>query len=473
MDSNTGTVQTPAEAPAASETAVAPVAEAGTETTEMSMAEHLEQSFNALAPGKVVRGRVVRVDKEGVLVDVGYKSDGVIRINELAHRFVTDPNEVVKVGEEISVVVLKLDDAEGNLLLSKKKADLEKVWTDVTTAFETGETLTATAVEQVKGGLIVDLGLRGFLPASQVDMRPVKDLGDFVGELLQLKVIEIDRSRRKVVLSRKKALEEERSKAKQTTMQDLKEGLIVQGTVARLTPFGAFINLGGVDGLVHISELSYRRIKAPSEVVHIGEAVDVLILKIDKSRQRISLSLRLARPDPWQTIGEIFKEGEVYKGTVSKLAKNYVFVELTEGVEGLIPISELSYDRVNKPEDVVQAGQAVEVKVLRINPTHRRIELSLKQTQAGAPAEYRQAAGTGQFTMAQLLKDKFQERGITSVSEHLKEEAARKAGQEIPGAAPVVPVEPLSLQQAAVVIPPPAPSADRTAAIVADEPTGV
>lgn len=485
MDSNIGTVQVPEATAAPQEPIAAPVVESGTETSEMTMAEHLEQSFNALSPGKVVKGRVVRVDKEGVLVDVGYKSDGVIRINELAHRFVTDPNEIVKVGDEIQVVVLKLDDSEGNLLLSKKKADLEKAWTDVMNAHETGETLTATAVEQVKGGLIVDLGLRGFLPASQVDVRPVKDLGDYVGEPLQLKVIEIDRGRRKVVLSRKKALEEERSKAKQTTMQDLSEGNIVQGTVARLTQFGAFINLGGVDGLVHISELSYRRIKAPNDVVRIGETVDVLVLKVDKKRERISLSLRQARPDPWLSIGDLFKDGEVVNGTVSKLAKNYVFVELTEGVEGLIPISELSYERVNKPEDIVQPGQAVQVKIMRVQPTMRRIELSLKQATAGAPAEYRQAAGTGQFTMAQLLKDKFQERGITSINEHLKEEAARKgtadvAPADVPVAAEIpvaveapVAVEVMSLQQAAVFTPPTAPTADRTAAIIAEEPTGI
>lgn len=400
-----------------------------TETTEISMAEHLEQSFSEFAPGSFLHGRVVRVDKDGVMVDVGYKSDGMIRLSELSHRYVTDPNEVVKVGEEIDCVVIKVDDGEGALQLSKKRADLESAWKRVMDAHEKGETLTATAIEQVKGGLIVDLGLRGFLPASQVDVRPVKDLGDYVGEPLQLKVIEIDRARRKVVLSRKKALEEERQKMKNSTMTDLSEGQIVRGRVARTTNFGAFINLGGVDGLVHISELSYRRIKDPKEVVSIGEEVDVLVLKVDKKKERISLSLRQARPDPWLTIEDQFKEGELIKGTVSKLAKNYVFVELAEGVEGLIPIGELSNERVNKPEDVVAIGQTIEVKIIRVQPQARRIELSLKQAQTGWTPEYRQERGTGQFTMAQLLKDKFQERGITNIDAHLR-------GEEAPAATP-------------------------------------
>lgn len=437
MDSNTGI--DPETTPAtAVETPEEPASPVTAESADMSMGEALEQSLSNLAPGRFVKGRVLQVEKEGVIVDVGFKSDGFIKISELSHRFVTDPNEIVKVGDEIDLVVLKLDDGEGNVQLSKKRADLESAWKHVMDAHESGETLTATAIEQVKGGLIVDLGLRGFLPASQVDLRPVKDLGDFVGEPLQLKVIEIDRGRRKVVLSRKKALEEERTQAKQTTLGDLAEGQIITGTVARLTQFGAFINLGGVDGLVHISELSYRRILHPNEVVRIGETVDVLVLKVDKKRERISLSLRQARPDPWLSIGEQFKEGELIKGKVSKLAKNYVFVELAEGVEGLIPVHELSHERVNRAEDIVQIGQDIEVRVLRVQPAARRIELSLRQAQAGLPADYRSERGTGQFTMAQLLKDKFKERGITSIEGHLQGEPGKAEETAPAGSAPVV-----------------------------------
>lgn len=417
------------------------VAQQAAEATEMSMAEHLEKSFTEFAPGSFLRARVVRVDKDGVLVDVGYKSDGVIRLSELSHRFVTDPNEIVKIGDEIDCVVLKVDDAEGTLQLSKKRADLESAWKHVMDAHEKNETLTATAIEQVKGGLIVDLGLRGFLPASQVDTRPVKDLGDYVGEPLQLKVIEIDRARRKVVLSRKKALEEVRQKAKSSTMADLTEGQIIRGRVARTTNFGAFINLGGVDGLVHISELSYRRIKDPREVVGIGEEVDVLVLKVDRKKERISLSLRQARPDPWLSIEDYFREGEAVKGTVSKLAKNYVFVELADGVEGLIPLGELSNERVTRPDDVVSVGQQIEVKIMRVQPQMRRIELSLRQAQPGWTPEYREEKGTGQFTMAQLLKDKFQERGITNIDAHLRGEESEAVTPDRPDASPVSPHE--------------------------------
>ncbi len=430
MDSTTGT-------PEIHEAADVQTAETeqAHEAAEMTMAE-FEKSLTEFAPGSFVHGRVVRVDKEGVMVDIGYKSDGVIRINELSHRFVTDPAEFVSVGQEIDCVVLKVDDSEGNIQLSKKRADLESAWKRVIDAHASGETLTATAIEQVKGGLIVDLGLRGFLPASQVDTRPVKDLGDYVGEPLRLKVIEVDTHKRKVVLSRKRALEEERQSAKKTTLSDLVEGQIIRGRVARTTNFGAFINLGGVDGLVHISELSYRRIKDPKEVVSINEEVDVLVLKVDKKKERISLSLRQARPDPWLTIEDNFAENQVVSGKVSKLANKYVFVELAEGIEGLIPLGELSVERVTKPDDVVSIGQQVDVKIMKLQPQMRRIELSLRQASPEWKTEYRSERGTGQFTMAQLLKDKFQERGITNIDAHLRGAAAPRAEGAVSEPAP-------------------------------------
>ena len=428
--------------------------EAVAETAEMSMADHLAQSFAEFAPNSFVHGRVVRVDKEGVMVDVGYKSEGMIRISELSHRFVNDPNEVVKVGDEIDCVVLKSEDSEGVLQLSKKRADTEAAWKRVIDAHEKGETLTATAIEQVKGGLIVELGLRGFLPASQVDVRPVKDLGDFVGELLQLKVIEIDRARRKVVLSRKKAVEEERQRARSATMVNLVEGQVVRGRVARTTAFGAFINLGGVDGLVHISEISHRRIKDPKEIVSIGDEVDVLVLKIDKKKDRISLSIRQARPDPWLTIEDSFKEGQIVKGTVTKLANKYVFVELVDGVEGLVPIRELSDERVNKVEDVVSVGQEVEVKVMSVQAQLRRIELSVRRAsphwvEPEPRAERGPREATGQFTIGALLKEKMAERGITNIDAHLRGEQQAAAPAPVAEApAPVVEAAPAPVAEA-------------------------
>ncbi|MGI5844826.1 MAG: 30S ribosomal protein S1 [Candidatus Xenobium sp.] len=370
-----------------------------------------EESFKSISPGEFLTGRVVRVDSEGVLVDVGYKTEGLVPLSQLTHRRDVPADEIVKVGDEIDVVVQRVDESEGTLMLSKKRADLESAWRRVLKANETGETLTATCTEQVKGGLIVDLGLRGFVPASHVDVRPVHDLSDFVGEVLPLKVLEVDRGRRKVVLSRKKAVEEERQKLKEQTLAELAEGQVLSGTVARLTNFGAFINLGGVDGLVHISELSWKRIKHPSEVVQPGQAVEVLVLKVDPKRERISLSLRQARPDPWLTIEEQYKVGDVVNGRVTKLAKNYAFVELQEGVEGLVPLRELADYRVNRPEEVLQPGQELEVRVIELNADSRRMVLSVRQVAAMMPegqARMRHSeSNSGGFTIGDLLKSKF------------------------------------------------------------------
>ena len=376
----------------------------------MAAFEAYEESFKSISPGEFLTGRVVRVDSEGVLVDVGYKTEGLIPPSQLTHRRDVPPEEICKVGEEIDVVVQRVDESEGTLILSKKRADLESAWRRVLKAHETGETLTATCTEQVKGGLIVDLGLRGFVPASHVDVRPVHDLSDYVGEVLPLKVLEVDRGRRKVVLSRKKAVEEQRQKDKDKTLTDLNEGQVMSGTVARLTNFGAFVNLGGVDGLVHISELSWKRIKHPSEVVQPGQAVEVLVLKVDPKRERISLSLRQARPDPWLTIDEQYKVADVVTGRVTKLAKNYAFVELQDGVEGLVPITELADYRVSRPEEILKPDQEIQVRVIELKPEARRIVLSVRQVAAMLPegsGRLRHSESSSGFTIGDLLKSKF------------------------------------------------------------------
>lgn len=356
-------------------------AEEAVETMEsmeslMAQQDAMDEAFK---PGQLLSGKVVRIDSEGVLVDVGYKTEGLIPLHQLSHRKDVNPEEIVQLGEQVDVTVTRVEGAEGTLILSKKRADLESAWIRVIKAHEKDEVLTATCTEQVKGGLIVDLGLRGFVPASHVDLRPVHDLSDYVGESLELKVLEIDKPRRKVVLSRKKALEELRGKMRENTMAALDEGQIVNGVVARLTNFGAFINLGGADGLVHISELSWKRIKHPGEVVRVGENVDVRVLSVSPDRDRISLSLRQARPDPWTTAMESLKVNDVVEGKVSKLAKNYVFVEIAEGVEGLVPLSELADHRVSKPSDHFKPDQEVRVKVLEVKPDSRRILLSIRQ----------------------------------------------------------------------------------------------
>jgi len=363
--------------------------ESGEAEGDLSMEAHesYEKSFKTVNRGDYLDGKVVKIQDDGVYVDIGYKQEGFVPMNQLSHNAISHPSEAVKIGQEIPLVVLKSSDMEGELILSKKRAELEYAWRNVIRAYETGDVVDATVVEAVKGGLLVDLGLRGFVPASQIDLRPVKDLTEYVGEALKFKVIELDRARRKVVLSRKKVLEEERVRMKSETLSNLYEGLIVKGTVARLTNFGAFINLGGVDGLVHISEMSWKRIKHPSEALSVGQVVDVLVLKVDAKKERISLSVRQALPDPWSMIDKKIAVNQVIKGTVTKIAKNYIFVEVEDGVEGVIPINEVSEEKNIKPEDLVKEGQEINVKVLDIKKDTRRMLLSLKQASGESTKE--------------------------------------------------------------------------------------
>lgn len=394
--------------PAPSET-VSSEKEGATESMESLMASHdaYEESFRELKKGEYLTGHVIQINDDGVMVDIGYKTEGFIPLNQLTHRRDADPKELVEVGQEVKVVVLRVNHAEGQVLLSKRQADVEGAWIAIIEAHEKGEILEATCVEQVKGGLIVDIGLRGFVPASHVDLRPVSDLSDYVGEVMKLQILEIDRNRRKVVLSRKKALEAERDQLKEATMVDLIEGQIVSGEVARLTNFGAFVNLGGVDGLVHISEMSWKRIKHPSEVVRVGEQVDVRVLGVDRNKERISLSLKQARPDPWQEMDRNFSVGSVIPGKVTKLAKNYAFVEVMDGVEGLVPLSELSDFRVAKSSDVLTVGQEVKVRVIDLKPDQRRMTLSVRQADSSnVPQITAKTTGPGSgFTIGDRLPE--------------------------------------------------------------------
>lgn len=377
---------------------------------ESLMASHdaYEESFRELKRGEFLTGRVIQINDDGAMVDVGYKTEGFIPVNQLTHRKDVNPRELLEEGQDVKVVVLKVNHSEGQVLLSKRQADVEAAWFSILEAHQNGEVLESTCVEQVKGGLIVDIGLRGFVPASHVDLRPVSDLSDYVGEVMRLKVLEVDQKRRKVVLSRKKALEDERDKLKEKTLNELAEGQIVSGEVARLTNFGAFVNLGGVDGLVHISEMSWKRIKHPSEIVRVGEQVDVRVLGVDRGKERISLSLKQARPDPWQDLEEKFGIGNVVPGKVTKLAKNYAFVEVMDGIEGLVPLSELSEFRVSKSSDVLTVGQEVKVRVIDLKPDQRRMTLSVRQAEAGISPNVTSSSSSGQaggFTIGDRLPD--------------------------------------------------------------------
>jgi small subunit ribosomal protein S1/4-hydroxy-3-methylbut-2-en-1-yl diphosphate reductase len=393
----------------AATTAEAPAASPA-ESMASLMASHdaYEESFRELKRGEFLTGRVIQINDEGAMVDVGYKTEGFIPVNQMTHKKDADPRELLEVGQDVKVVVLKVNHSEGQVLLSKRQADVEAAWFTILEAHQKGEILESTCVEQVKGGLIVDIGLRGFVPASHVDLRPVSDLSDYVGEVMRLKVLEVDQKRRKVVLSRKKALEEERDQLKEATLNELAEGQIVSGEVARLTNFGAFVNLGGVDGLVHISEMSWKRIKHPSEVVRVGEAVDVRVLGVDRTKERISLSLKQARPDPWQELETTFAIGSVVPGKVTKLAKNYAFVEVMDGIEGLVPLSELSEFRVSKSSDVLTVGQEVKVRVIDMKPDQRRMTLSVRQAEAGVSPNITSSSSStqgGGFTIGDRLPD--------------------------------------------------------------------
>ncbi len=339
-----------------------------------------ENMFKELAEGDVVTGTVVHIDKDGVLVDVGSKSEGVIRPNELSREPFENIEDVVKVNDSVKVVVIgRMDD--GTLLLSKKRADFEKAWDKVIEAMNAGTILHAMVSERVKGGLVVDLGIRGFVPASHVGTGDFKhlNLDKFVGQSIPLKVIEVDRERRKIVLSNRLATQEEREQKKTETLSSLKEGEIRKGIVRRVTDYGAFIDLGGIDGLLHVSEMSWARIKHPSEVVHNGQELDVMILKLKLGEGRISLGLRQILPDPWTEIGEKYKVGDTLKVTISRLVPFGAFVQLEEGVEAIIPNGELSDRRIGKPGDVVNPGDEVEAKVVEMRAEERKMTLSIRR----------------------------------------------------------------------------------------------
>jgi predicted RNA-binding protein with RPS1 domain len=339
-----------------------------------------ESMLKELSEGDVVTGTVVHIDKDGVLVDVGAKSEGIIRPNELSREPFDSIEDVVKVNDSVKVVVIGRND-DGNLLLSKKRADFEKAWDKVIEAMHAGTIIQAMVSERVKGGLVVDLGIRGFVPASHVGTGDFKhqNLDKYVGQSIPLKVIEVDRERRKVVLSNREATVEERNQRKAETMASLKEGDVRKGIVRRVTDYGAFIDLGGIDGLLHVSEMSWARIKHPSEVVHNGQELDVMILKLKLNEDRISLGLRQILPDPWTEIGDKYKVGDTVKVTVSRLVPFGAFVALEEGVEAIIPNSELSDRRIAKPGDVVNPGDEVEARVIEMRADERKMTLSIRR----------------------------------------------------------------------------------------------
>jgi small subunit ribosomal protein S1 len=348
-----------------------------------------ESTFPTINEGEVVHGQVVRVDKDEVLVDIGYKSEGVIPVAELSIRRSVNPADEVSVGDEIDALVMTKEDAEGRLILSKKRARFELAWKAIEAAAESGEPVIGRVIEVVKGGLILDLGVRGFLPASLVDIRRVQDLDEFLGQELRCKVIELNRSRNNVVLSRRAVLEDERKEMRQAILDRLQPGDVVDGQISNIVDFGAFVDLDGMDGLIHISELSWSHVNHPSEVLEIGQDVKVKVLDIDRDRQRISLGLKQTQSDPWQQVLESYKEGDVVEGRVTKVVTFGAFVEILPGVEGLVHISELAQHHVENPREVVAQGQAVNVLILEVDAERRRLSLSLKRVEEDAQPQPR------------------------------------------------------------------------------------
>jgi len=357
-----------------------------------------DATFKPFEEGDVVTGHVVRIDKDEVLVDIGYKSEGVIPSNELSIRKSVDPADEVEMGEEVDALVLIREDPDGRLILSKKRARFEKAWRRIEAAAESGEPVIGLVIEVVKGGLIIDLGVRGFLPASLVDIRRVANLDEFMSTEIECKVIELNRSRNNVVLSRRAVLEEERKDQRQEILDRLQPGVVVEGQISNIVDFGAFVDLNGIDGLIHISELSWSHVNHPGEILNIGDTVQVKVLDIDRDRQRISLGLKQTQEDPWERVVNTYNVGDELEGAVTKVVTFGAFVEILDGVEGLVHISELAAHHVESPSDVVDPGDEIKVKILEIDSERRRLSLSVKrvegQTLALKPSALAAIAGS-------------------------------------------------------------------------------
>jgi small subunit ribosomal protein S1 len=411
-----------------------------------------DATFPTINEGEVVHGTVVRVDKDEVLVDIGYKSEGVIPVAELSIRRSVNPADEVSIGDEIDALVLTKEDAEGRLILSKKRARFEIAWKAIEQAAESGEPVTGRVIEVVKGGLILDLGVRGFLPASLVDIRRVQDLDEFLGQELRCKVIELNRSRNNVVLSRRAVLEDERKEMRQAILDRLNPGDVVDGQISNIVDFGAFVDLDGMDGLIHISELSWSHVNHPSEVLEIGQDVKVKVLDIDRERQRISLGLKQTQSDPWQQVLDSYQEGDVVEGRVTKVVTFGAFVEIMPGVEGLVHISELAQHHVENPREVVSQGDLVSAKIIEVDGERRRLSLSLKRVEGGGVQERAADAevveGTPNLDLSEEVFPESATPAEAGLEPPLAEEAAPEAAGEAVGPEEVMPEAPAGEQPA-------------------------
>ncbi len=430
-----------------------------------------DATLHPFQEGDVVTGHVVRIDNDEVLVDIGYKSEGVIPAGELSIRKSVDPSDEVHLGEEVDALVLTKEDQDGRLILSKKRARFEKAWRRIEAAAESGEPVQGAVIEVVKGGLIIDLGVRGFLPASLVDIRRVPNLDEYMGQTIECKVIELNRSRNNVVLSRRAVLEEQRKEDRERILDRLQPGQVVEGTISNIVDFGAFVDLDGIDGLIHISELSWSHVNHPSEILNIGDEVSVKVLDIDRQRQRISLGLKQTQEDPWQRVVDTYNIGDELEGNVTKVVTFGAFVEILDGVEGLVHISELAQHHVDNPREIIQPGDPVRVKILEIDSERRRLSLSIKRVEGQVlpvrpiePPTDGDAGTLDDVPELGLSEDVFSADDVESGSEVAAPDQAASAEPEVPAPDQAASAEPeAAAPDQAASAEPEAPAPDQAA----------
>lgn len=359
-----------------------------TATAETVSQDALE-NIVSLKKGDTVKGTVVKIEDNQAFVSLGYKYDGVIPLRELSAVHLDNASDAVQIGQEVEAKVVSIDDDKEKLVLSKRQVDSVRAWDDLQKKFESGEVFEVTVADVVKGGLVVNVGVRGFIPASMVERHFVEDFSGYKGRTLRVKVKELDRENNKVILSQKDVLEAEYEEKKQQIMASLQPGQIIEGTVQRLTPFGAFVDIGGIDGLVHVSEIAWTHVAHPADVVSEGQTVKVKVLKVDPSIGKISLSIKAAQPGPWETAADKFHIGDIVSGVVKRIVSFGAFVEIAPGVEGLVHISQIAHRHIATPFEVLKEGQEVQAKILDFNPSEKRVSLSIKETEEAPPREER------------------------------------------------------------------------------------
>ncbi len=366
------------------------------------------ESNNELQVGSIVTGTVVKVDEKQVFVDIGYKSEGVIPISELSHLHVENPGDVVKEGDELTLQVKKMDDEE--VVLSKKMVDAEKAWEDLQQKFDQNEIFETEVKEIVKGGLVVDVGLRGFIPASLVETYFVEDFSDYKNKKLQVKIVDLNKEQNRIILSHRAVVEAEQEKKKAELLESLEAGQIVEGTVQRITNFGAFVDIGGVDGLVHISELAHTHVDQVSDVLSEGDKINVEVLSVDLENERISLSYKNTLPGPWSGIENRINPGDKVEGVVKRIVNFGAFVEIEDGVEGLVHISQIANRHIGTPDEVLEVGQKIVAKVLGVDENEQRISLSIKEIEQekeqGEIEQYEREEESSSFQLGDMIGDK-------------------------------------------------------------------